>query len=144
MVCVYEICGLGKVSLNHSDTRTQTYLWNVPWLHLPGIFWVEIPLCLENVVYSISDSVRWSRLAGSDFSEAIITTTAASLLSSTLHSPKCDWWKCPAWPSSVSWHTAEGKDSCEGGAEGRKGVEDVNLSMPLQISTSRVYTLHNM
>lgn len=57
--------------------------------------------------------------------KAIITTTAASLTSSTLHSPKCDWWECPAWPSTVSWHTAEGKDSCERnrGEEGGRGFE---------------------
>ncbi len=45
--------------------------------------------------------------------KAIISTTAASLPSSALHSPKCDWWKCPAWPSTVLRHSAEGKDCCE-------------------------------
>lgn len=58
--------------------------------------------------------------------KAIITTTAASLPSSTLHSRKCDWWKCPAWPSTVSWHTAEGKDSCVRN-RGEEGVDDLNF-----------------
>lgn len=58
--------------------------------------------------------------------KAIITTTAASPPSSTLLSPKCDWCECPAWPSAVSWHTSEGKDSREECREG-KGVEDLNF-----------------
>lgn len=95
--------------------------------HLPGILWVGILLSPENFVYSISDIARWSRLAGSDFSRP----SSRPLLHHYFHPhfipPKCDWWKCPAWPSTVSWRTAEGKDSCDRYRGGARGVEDLNF-----------------
>lgn len=107
---MYETCGLAKLRLNHNHTESNVSL-ECSMNHPTGIFRAMI-LSPENKVDSIYDIVTRARLPDWLF-KAIITTTAVSLPSSTLHSPKCDWWECPGWPSSVPWHTGEGKDLWE-------------------------------
>lgn len=139
---LYELeSAKGRLSQWYTDLSLECSM-----THHPTILWAGIIPSPENLVCSISDTVRWWRLAGSDSSRPLSRPLPHHYLHPHFIRPKCDWWECPAWPGTVSWHTAEGKDSCErgrgeeGGGRGEEGGRIWTLSVPLQISGSRFYT----
>lgn len=129
-----NVGGLVKVKVIHGDTGTD---WIFPWL--TSVLCEETGFSLESTIF-IPESVRWWRQVGSNFFEAIITTTVASLLPSALGSLKCDWWGM-CCRGLAPWHGTQPRARTPlRAADMRKRRGDLNLICAAEKSAGADFT----